>query len=357
MMRHHVREIEMNDVDTALANNQTVSPQILLWRHVVVLAVVLAVYSKISSAAADDFLVLWPAVCATVFTLSAVIAGLGFLFFTRSERGKTLTTFRNAAWVLSGLLFLDPLLHNLNLRSFGGRQSVKVEGASVSPAPLAPSGGQPPGQDTSVGVIAPVPGVATSGPAVAPRDEQAMLAAVKGVLESAKAAGTVDYRSDKKAAAQFDQFLAVLLEDLDNSGKSAIEVAQEAHNGVLALRSLGEMAPHGANSKAIARETLSAECGDHSGASLNSRRAKLADLRRSYPSLANSDDLAVVRAVHAAFYADLPIACIADALGVAKPRALEPKSRPAKSGSSLSDFLNAMPQPTSTVSQGSGTAP
>lgn len=217
----------MSDVSTAPANNQTVSRWILLGRHIVVLSMVLAVYSKISSAAADDFFVFWPAVCAMVFTVSAVIAGLGMLFFTNSERGKSVTTFRNAAWVLSALLFVDPLARIIDLKAVGR------------------------------------PGVSAEH---------------RPALQSSGAVAMVDATASPK---------------VDAAGAVAPPTVQESNEA----------------------------CPNRSSEGSAARAAKLASVRRDFPTTADLDDAAVVRAMHEAFYKDLPLECIADALGVVMPTA------------------------------------
>lgn len=44
-----------------------------------------------------------------VFAIAGVVAGLSVLYFTKSQRGKGLQTFRNAAWVLTFLLLFSLL--------------------------------------------------------------------------------------------------------------------------------------------------------------------------------------------------------------------------------------------------------
>lgn len=149
----------MND-DQALPNDMKhISGWILLGRHLVAIAALIAVYYKVSSVAADDFFVFWPALYAMVFVLSAVIAGLVLLFFTKTERGKSLITFRNVAWTLSLLLFLDPLSRVLeskpNKRTKGTTSTLKY-----SPAEL-PSQQQSPTTIQEAANVNPAPRVAT----------------------------------------------------------------------------------------------------------------------------------------------------------------------------------------------------
>lgn len=70
--------------------------------------------------------------------------------------------------------------------------------------------------------------------------EAQMNAAVTSVLKQAKAAGSIDYAKDQKAAVQFDQFLSAHIADPDNAGKSAAELTSLAHKSVLAYRGIVE---------------------------------------------------------------------------------------------------------------------
>lgn len=72
--------------------------------------------------------------------------------------------------------------------------------------------------------------------------EAQMNAAVTNILKQAKAAGTIDYAADQKAAVQFDQMLSMHAADPDNAGKSAAELAALAHRSVLAFRGIVEKA-------------------------------------------------------------------------------------------------------------------
>lgn len=274
----------MSTIEVTRAETSATGTWILLGRHAVAIAAVLAVFAALAPKF-DGFLLTWAGISAFVFGLAALVAGFGLLFFTRRERGKTAITFRNTAWVLAGLLLLDPLIHALNLPA-GGDQAKTVE-ARVPPAVTL--------DQTS---------------------DQALNAAARTVLKSAKLDGTIDYAADKTAQVQFDKFVAMLRLDPENAGKSALELAQQAHLSMLALRGIAKKGSVPEGTKVSAQASLAAECLERSGQGVKPRPAKLADMRKRYPFLADRDDVAVVRAVHRAHYNDLPVVCVADALGV-----------------------------------------
>ena len=68
--------------------------------------------------------------------------------------------------------------------------------------------------------------------------DQAMTDAVVLVLKSAKAAGTIDYGADNKAAKQFDIFLSMLQADPDNAELTPAALTVQAHKSVMALRGI-----------------------------------------------------------------------------------------------------------------------
>ena len=201
---------------------------VLLARHVVVIVSVLALYAGISKF--GGFLITWAGAIAVVFGVSALVAGLGLLFFTRAEKGKTATTFRNMAWLLATLLFLDPLVQTLN---------------SGSAAPSAKTLGAP---ETMTSVV--------------PTQHAAVEVPAAEIVEP-KTATAVDVSNGPT-------------EDSD------------------ACRATGK--------------------------SLRERRATLAQMRRDYAdAFVNLDDVGVAQAMHLAFYPDLPLKCVAYALGVELP--------------------------------------
>lgn len=251
----------MKQIEAPPTTTPPVGTWVLLGRHMVVLAAILAVYARVSSAAADDFLVSWPAVCAMVFALSAVIAGLALLFFTTRERGKSIVTFRNAAWTISLLLFVDPLSRFLEFTP------AKLPAASSAPSSdLRPAAMTPPPQSPTVTAI------------------EATVSADRPARMAGRAPG----------------------------------------------------------------------CPSQSDASLSVRRATLAKVRQDYSDLAGLDDAAVVRAVHEAFYKDMPIDCIAYSLGVRLPHV---SAQPAPNGTGLAEFLRSLPDQTPAVRQPAASSP
>ena len=63
-------------------------------------------------------------------------------------------------------------------------------------------------------------------------------AAMAALAAASKAAGQVDYATDKPAAAQFDALFAAAKLDPANSGLAAAALVQKAHSAVLALRGI-----------------------------------------------------------------------------------------------------------------------
>lgn len=74
---------------------------IIVARHVVGIGLVLLIRPL-----ADNFAILWAGAVAVVLLGASVIAGLWWLFFTSSSRGKVLRNFANAGWALAILLTL-----------------------------------------------------------------------------------------------------------------------------------------------------------------------------------------------------------------------------------------------------------
>lgn len=285
----------MSTVDTAGRVSVKTSAWILLARHTLLIVALLAIYALMARRV-DGFLISWIGAAAFVFGLAAAIAGLAWLFFTDKEKGKAATTFQNAAWVIACLMLLDPLLQRLNMPE-SVSAPLQVE-ALAEPAAAA----------RLDGTVAPDP-----------RFDQAMQVAVDAIITSAKAAGTFDYSKDAKAAEQFDVIMAELRVEPSNASKTAAELAGAAHLAVLARRGTPAKVTEHMPVAAAQRSGDRPGCPNRPGENSETRSVRLADARERYPFLAERDDMAVVRAIHRAFYDDLPLGCVADALGVVMP--------------------------------------
>lgn len=284
----------------AVTDAQIVSPWVVLARHAVAIAALLAIYAMVVPKG-YSFLDDWFVAVLLVLFMAGLVAGLAALFFTASQKSKWATNARNTAWVVTGLLLADPVLHALTTPS-----------VSKVPATEAAS----PKEE-------PVPAVATeAAPASSPDPSfaRAMDTAVGAILVSARTAGTIDYGADPEAAKQFDGYLAELVANPAYKGKSAAEIAQAAHQSVLAFRGIADNSARPA-ALPLGQIAAATGCARRPGETSESRREKLMSVRKEYPFLADRDDVSFVEALHQALYKDLPLACVADALGVALPAA------------------------------------
>lgn len=252
--------------ESSITESPPASPWLVVARHAVLIVGVLAVYAAVAIRV-DSFFVVWVVSAFMVFGLATVIAGLSLLFFTSAEKGKSLITLRNAAWVLTGFMFLDPLFQVLHVPS----QSLsKLQPRIEQPAPTGLPAQTEPG-------------------------------------------------ADQERPNATDSESAKLTNEPITNGKSASVPTQKAPQPEFVPRDITKRRPHADVAEEVAKPVAVAQCHERPGTNAKTRRALLAKIRRDYPTLADSDDAAVVRATHAAFYEDLPLQCIANALGVVMP--------------------------------------
>lgn len=241
--------------------------------------------------------------------LAAVIAGLALLFFTERQKGKVTTTFRNAAWVLVGVVLLGPITERLDLRSL-------AKAPAAAKAPVHAKLNPPPALPVSP-VAAPAKAAAPSNAARPDRDE--WVAAIDAVLASARADGSLDYSKDLKAAKLFDSMLALRTASPGGAGLTPMALARLAHQDVLYVyvSPSGSTERQAPDNSALTSETDA--CPTRRGDTAEVRRSRLTKARAYYSDLSGKDDVAVVLAVHRADYSDMPVQCVAEAFGVALP--------------------------------------
>ena len=261
----------------AVTDAQSVSPWVVLARHAVAIAMLLAVYAMVAPKG-YSFLADWLVAVVIVAGLAALVAGLAALFFTASQKGKWTTNARNTAWVVTGLLLVDPVLHALKSPTASKVTATEVASPTEEPVPTVTSEAAP---------------ASLPDPAFA----QAMGAAVGAILVSAKTAGTIDYGADPEAAKQFDGYLAELVADPAYKGKSVAEIAQVAHLSVLSFRGITDKSPAATVALPLGQISATTGCASRPGETTVSRREKLAAVRKDYPFLANRDDVAFVEAL------------------------------------------------------------
>lgn len=145
-----------------------------------------------------------------------------------------------------------------------------------------------------------------------------MKVAARGVIRSAKVTGTVDYMADPDAAKQFDAELNRLMANPAFQGMSSEALAQAAHVRVIALRgAVAERA--GAAVATKGQGDADVECKIKQGETPSVRRDRLKGARLAYPQWAERGDAALVEELHREFYSDLPVRCVAEALGIEVP--------------------------------------
>ena len=81
---------------------------IIIWRHIVGIAIVLAIHSCAQSLRYFEdvryFVGYWGGSIVLAFGIAGAISGLGYLFFTSYLKGKGVRTFVICAWVTAGVL-------------------------------------------------------------------------------------------------------------------------------------------------------------------------------------------------------------------------------------------------------------
>lgn len=109
-------------------------------------------------------------------------------------------------------------------------------------------------------------------------EQQTQESALDKIITAAKKAGEVDYRTDAKAAKQFDTAMTMLADDGET--RSYAELAADAHKAVLAIRGIKKAAPT-AEEAAAAAAALAAKPRENGKGPMTLRNLPAAEIANS----------------------------------------------------------------------------